>query len=77
MLRATNTGMTAIIDAQGNVLSTLEPFTTGVLTGEVRSYQGSTPYIRFGDWPFLGLLLLSLALCLMPNRARRPKRHQN
>ena len=75
MLRATNTGMTAIIDAQGNVLSALEPFTTGVLTGEVRSYQGSTPYIRFGDWPFLGLLLLSLALCLMPNRARRPDQH--
>lgn len=74
MLRATNTGMTAIIDARGNVTSALPPFTTGVLTGEVQAYQGSTPYIRFGDWPVLGLLLLSLALALRPGVTGRRQR---
>ena len=60
MLRATNTGMTAIIDAHGRVVSALPPFTTAVLTGEVQGRSGETPYLRFGDWP--ALLLIALAL---------------
>jgi len=65
MLRATNTGMTAIIAADGTVQAVLPPFTTGVLKGEVRAYAGMTPYARFGNWPALGLMaglgLLALA----------------
>jgi apolipoprotein N-acyltransferase len=58
MLRATNTGMTAILDADGRVQAALEPFTTGVLKGEVRAHEGMTPYVRFGNWPALGLMAL-------------------
>lgn len=61
-LRATNTGMTAIIDARGNVVSALAPFETAVLTGEVRAYQGSTPYIAWGNLGFLALLLAGAVL---------------
>jgi apolipoprotein N-acyltransferase len=65
MLRATNTGMTAIIAADGTVQAALPPFTTGVLKGEVQAHAGMTPYARFGNWPALGLLaglgLLALA----------------
>ena len=65
MLRATNTGMTAIVNADGRVQAALEPFTTGVLKGEVRAYEGMTPYARFGNWLALGLMagmgLLGLA----------------
>lgn len=64
MLRATNTGMTAIIDADGTVRATLPPFTTGVLTGEVTARGGATPYTRFGDWPALGLIGLMALLGL-------------
>ena len=39
MLRATNTGATAIIDHRGNVVASLAPFTRGVLEGQV---QGRT-----------------------------------
>ena len=53
MLRATNTGMTAVIDADGTVVDQLEPFTRGAITREVRSYQGTTPYARWGDAPAL------------------------
>jgi apolipoprotein N-acyltransferase len=65
MLRATNTGMTAIIAADGTLQAVLPPFTTGVLKGEVRAHTGLTPYARFGNWPALGLMaglgLLGLA----------------
>jgi len=56
MLRATNTGMTAIVNADGQVQAALEPFTMGVLKGEVRAYNGMTPYARFGNWLALGLM---------------------
>jgi apolipoprotein N-acyltransferase len=63
MLRATNTGATAIIDRNGEVLAQLPHFRTGILEGEAQGYAGSTPYIRFGNWLFLlitasGLLYL-------------------
>jgi apolipoprotein N-acyltransferase len=62
MLRATNTGMTAIIAPDGTVQSVLPPFTTGALRGEVRAYTGSTPYSRLGNWPALALMALALLL---------------
>ncbi|MDA0191094.1 MAG: apolipoprotein N-acyltransferase, partial [Proteobacteria bacterium] len=63
MLRATNTGMTAIVDVDGRVRSALPPFTRGALTGEVRAHVGSTPYVRWGNVPaVLGAFLLALLL---------------
>ena len=61
MLRATNTGMTAIIDADGSVRDALPAFTRGALVGEVRAYTGSTPYVRWGNWPAVTLSLALLA----------------
>ena len=55
MLRATNTGVTAIIDARGRVLASLPLFTTGSLSGEIQGYAGSTPYVRWGNAPVLVL----------------------
>ena len=68
MLRATNTGMTAIVDAHGDVQAALPPFTTGVLRGEVSAHQGSTPYIRFGNLPALALMLAGLLAAFAPRR---------
>ena len=67
MLRATNTGMTAIIDADGSVRDALEPFTRGALAGEVRAYTGSTPYVRWGNWP---AVMASLALLAFARRRK-------
>jgi apolipoprotein N-acyltransferase len=55
MLRATNTGVTAIIDAKGHVLASLPLFTAGSLSGEIQGYAGSTPYVRWGNAPVLAL----------------------
>ncbi|MDO9220524.1 MAG: apolipoprotein N-acyltransferase [Thiobacillus sp.] len=64
MLRATNTGLTAIIDTQGQLLASLPPFTSGSLSGSIQGYAGSTPYVRWGNsavlvlWGLLGIGLL-------------------
>jgi apolipoprotein N-acyltransferase len=61
MLRATNTGMTAIIDQHGKVLQAAPEFTAAVVSGDVQGYAGATPYVRWGDTPVL-VLALMLAL---------------
>lgn len=71
MLRATNTGMTAFIDAQGELTQLLPPFTTAVLHGEVRAYAGLTPYGRLGNRP--ALALISLCALLGFAARRRPR----
>jgi apolipoprotein N-acyltransferase len=68
MLRSTNTGVTAIIDQRGNVVSQLAPFTLGTLAGSVQGFTGSTPYVRFGNAPFLMLAAAGLLLAVI----RRP-----
>ncbi len=71
MLRATNTGVTAIIDAQGRMLAHLPLFTAGSLKGEIQGYAGSTPYVRWGNVPVLVLWGL-LAAGLAAGALRRP-----
>ncbi len=53
MLRATNTGMTAIIDPRGRVVAKLPQFTEGILAGEVQGYAGASPYVIFGNTPIV------------------------
>ena len=48
MLRATNTGMTAVVAPDGEVAAVLPAFKAGALHAEVRGYQGLTPYARWG-----------------------------
>ena len=59
MLRATNTGMTAIITPRGEVDAVLPPFTTGALQGSVQPHRGLTPYARFGNLAALLLIVLA------------------
>ena len=61
MLRATNTGMTAIIDAHGRVQNVAPEFTASVVRGEVSGHTGVTPYVRWLDWPVLIVALLLAA----------------
>ena len=69
-LRATNDGITALIDHDGRVLDTLPQFQPGVLTGHVTPRAGLTPYLRLGNAPVLILLLAAAAGgCLVGKRA--------
>ena len=62
MLRATNTGMTAIVDQHGKVRNVAPEFTTAMVSGEAQGFAGATPYVRWNDAPIIALSLL-LALC--------------
>jgi len=71
MLRATNTGLTAIIDPQGRLLASLPPFTSGSLSGSIQGYAGSTPYVRWGNAAVLALWGLLAAGLLLSRFKRR------
>lgn len=62
MLRATNTGATAIIDQRGFVQAHAPHFVTFTLNGDVQGYSGATPYVLWGNWPFVILSFLVLVL---------------
>ncbi len=72
MLRATNTGPTAVIDHTGRVTHELPVLTRGVLVGAVQGRDGLTPFAwwasRYGLWP---LLVAAVALCVMTMPLRR------
>ncbi|HBO79597.1 apolipoprotein N-acyltransferase [Cupriavidus metallidurans] len=70
MLRATNTGMTAVVAPDGTVQAKLPTFHVGTLTATVQGMQGLTPYIRWGNVP---VLIGSLLVLLVAARARRAR----
>jgi apolipoprotein N-acyltransferase len=63
MVRATNNGVTAVIDAQGNITGQLPQFKAAVLRADVPIMLGVTPYAR---WGLMGLATLigALWVCL-------------
>ena len=72
MLRATNTGATAVIDAHGRVTAALQSFTEGALTATVQATRGATPYVRWGNWP--AIIFCAAVLAWFAWRARRARR---
>lgn len=63
VLRATNNGITAIVDADGRVTAELPQFEEGVLEGRFEVPRGRPPFVRLGEWP---VLVLAAALLLLP-----------
>ena len=74
LMRATNDGITAFIDAKGRVQSQLPRFSPGVLQGTVMPRQGTTPYTRWGVLPVISLCLVLLVTALMLSLRRRNKK---
>jgi apolipoprotein N-acyltransferase len=64
MLRATNTGMTAVIDPRGRVVAAAATFARETVEARVRGHAGATPYVRFGNAPAVVLSVLMLAIAL-------------
>jgi len=57
-VRATNTGISAFIDARGRVRATGAQFEAVEMSMDVQPRSGMTPYARFGNWPVISLCLL-------------------
>ena len=66
LLRATNNGVTAIVDPYGNIIDSLPQFETAVLVSDVALYQGETWFKRIGQLPLLILctMLIFIAISL-------------
>ncbi len=71
ILRATNTGTTAVIDPSGHVVAQLKPFERGVLTASAQGYSGITPYVFFGN-TFIVLLAFALLIAVWRRARRNP-----
>ncbi|NOY72717.1 MAG: apolipoprotein N-acyltransferase [Gammaproteobacteria bacterium] len=62
MLRATNTGITAVVNHLGNFQSVSADLEIAVLKETVQPMTGLTPYARFGNVPIVTWMLFILAL---------------
>jgi apolipoprotein N-acyltransferase len=70
MLRATNSGVTAVIDPKGRAVAQLRPFTQGTLAATVQGYTGTTPYILVGNTLVVALAFLVLAVTWFSSRKK-------
>jgi len=61
MLRATNTGVTAVIGPRGEVLAAAPEFEIATVTYPVQGYGGATPYVRWGNYAVVALCLALIA----------------
>ncbi len=70
LLRSTNTGVSALIDARGEVIARSPAFELHVLNGEIQPLQGMTSYARVGNRAVVLLLAAGIAaLILLVRRA--------
>jgi apolipoprotein N-acyltransferase len=60
-LRATNTGISAVMDAKGRVVGRVPAFARGVYTAQIQPRAGATPFAYVGDWLPIGIALGMLA----------------
>ncbi|MFW6021261.1 MAG: apolipoprotein N-acyltransferase [Guyparkeria sp.] len=70
LVRATNTGISAIIGWDGQLEETLATGEQGTLIAEIQSREGNTLLARLGAWPTLGLMVFLLAAAAWRSRAR-------
>lgn len=80
MARATNTGISALIDPHGRVVARTPQFEQAVLRGAITPMQGSTPFVRWGEWPLwllagVGLAGLALRGWMHTRRVTSLQRH--
>jgi apolipoprotein N-acyltransferase len=71
MLRATNTGVTAVIAPDGRVEAAAAEFTQAVLTREVAGMRGATPFVRWGNLAALALCVLAMISALLARQKQR------
>lgn len=66
VIRATNTGLTGLVDAKGDVVAALPSFTRGALVLEFEGRSGLTPYAQWtSQWGLAPLWWLCIAIVLI------------
>jgi apolipoprotein N-acyltransferase len=67
-VRSTNTGISAFIGPQGELLQTGKQFEEEIMTADIRSRRGTTVYADVGNWPILGLCFTILGFFWIRSR---------
>lgn len=65
LLRVTNTGVTSLVNAKGELVKTLPMFTAMIMQTEVDVLDETTYYVRFGDWFAWATTIATLVLILL------------
>ena len=65
LLRVTNTGVTSLVNAKGELVKTLPMFTAAVMHTEVDILDETTYYVRFGDWFAWAMTIATLGIVLL------------
>ena len=68
LIRATNDGISALIEADGKVSITIPSFNRGILEGTLFPRSGSTPFTRNGSYP---VIILSFLLVFLGCRIKK------
>jgi len=67
LLRATNTGISAIIDPMGKIVNKSVQFQDDIVRATIQPYNGVTPYARWGNWGIVSIVFC----CLLALSIRR------
>uniref|UniRef100_UPI001FB1B9C6 apolipoprotein N-acyltransferase n=1 Tax=Shimia aestuarii TaxID=254406 RepID=UPI001FB1B9C6 len=70
LVRAANTGVSAVIDARGRVVAALGLDEAGYIDAGLPAARAETVYAKIGDMPFAALMGLLLALTLWRRRGK-------
>jgi apolipoprotein N-acyltransferase len=73
LIRSTNTGISAVIDNKGKVISRSPQFEPHALHTTAKLFIGETPYSRYGNYLILGLSFLLLLLAFVLQRTNKSK----
>ncbi len=68
ILRATNTGISAIIDEKGTIIASSPQFIPHVTSSKVKTFEGLTPYARFGNCPIIVAAFMILLISFFRDR---------
>lgn len=60
-----NDGLSSVINQYGAIVDGLAPFSSGILESEVFSAEGTTPWIKWADYPSLAFCALILIFALI------------
>jgi apolipoprotein N-acyltransferase len=70
LLRVTNTGVTSLINAKGELVQSLPIYVPAVMRSDVEIMSGETYYVRFGDWFAWSMTIAAAAIVLFQLKNR-------
>lgn len=72
VVRATNTGFTAIINNKGKIVEIAPQFEPAFMSSDVIAFEGTTPWVRYGIWPLVAALGMLLGIALLWQASQKP-----